>query len=105
MLEIFAFAVLTFFFALGAVTAFVFCYLRFCSPSERDRIFEISFSATGSYILELKWLICVFTLFGVNDRIRFRLTCEKMTDEQKREFSSVFSGYRNVFIDENIPES
>ena len=101
MLKILIFITLTFFFVLGVLTAFVFVYLKFCAPADKNRIFEISFYPAGAYVLELKWLITVLSLFGVNDRIVFKVYCDEMSDGERQEFRSVFGSYKNVSAAEN----
>ena len=96
MLKILIFITFTFFFVLGVLTAFVFVYLKLCAPADRNRIFEISFYPAGAYVLELKWLITVLSLFGVTDRTVFTVYCDEMSDSEKQEFTSVFGAYKNV---------
>ncbi len=100
MLKIIFFTIFCFFAVLGAITAFVFFYLKLCAPRERDRVFVISFCSTGGYVLEVKWLISVLTLLGVNDRVIFNVICGQMSEAEKREFRSVFGHMKNVFLDE-----
>lgn len=100
MLKIFFFVTVTFFFVTGLITAFVFIYLRLCAPTDKSRIFEIYFYPTGSYILELKWLITVFSLFGVSDRIALIVDGEGLGESEKRELRAVFGSCKNVILKE-----